>query len=109
MESKNYIENIRKELENIYNGIEMTEENEQKTFYDYICNDVLDYNITLNSQKILIGCRLFVTLGGPCVYIDTVNNNITIVWGTEKEEIWLPSEISEEINTCMSELEQIEY
>lgn len=104
MENKKYLQGIRESLEALYNGETLTEEGEQKSFYDYICDDVLDYDFTLNSQKELTGVRLYVTLGGPNVWIDTNDNEIKLAWGTDKETLWLPSEIAEELNDCMREI-----
>jgi len=106
MENKKYLQSIREELEAIYKGETLTEEGEQKSFYDYISEDVLDYDFTLNSQKELTGCRLWVTLGGPNVWIDTNDNEIKLAWGTDRESDWLPSEIAEEINDIMREFLQ---
>ena len=62
MENKKYLQGIRDELEQIYKGEATSEEKESKSFYDYICDDVLDYDFTLNSQKELTGVRLWVIL-----------------------------------------------
>lgn len=104
MENKEYLQGIRDELEQIYKGEATSEEKESKSFYDYICDDVLDYDFTLNSQKELTGVRLWVTIGGPNVWIDTNDNEIKLAWGTDRESLWLPSEIAQELTDCMREM-----
>jgi len=103
-ENRAYCESIREEIENIYNGTATTEDGEQISIYDYICNDVLDYETTHNSAGDMIGCRLYVTLGGPNVWIDTRNAEIALAWGTDRESVWLPSELCEMIDDAMTEI-----
>lgn len=103
MENRKYVEGIRKELEAIYNGEVLNDEGEQASFYDYV-NDVLDYEMTINSLNEYKSCKLFVTLGGPNVWIDTADQEIKLAWGSERESIWLPSEICEELDCIMEEL-----
>ena len=103
MENKDYLLGIRKELEQIYNGEATTEDGEEKTFFDYLCDDVLDYDYTVNSQKEITGCRLWVTIGGPNVWIDTNDNEIKLAWGCDRDNLWLPSEIADEITEALRE------
>lgn len=104
LDTRNYVEGIREELEAIYNGT--TEEErygEQMNIYDYV-NECLDFNITLNSDMTYSSCKLYITLGGPNVWIDTADHEIKLAWGNERDSIWLPSEICEEIDSIMEEL-----
>ena len=54
---------------------------------------------TLNSQRELIGVRVYVTLGGPTCWIDTRNGEVVCAWGTDRESAWLASEVCDEINS----------
>ena len=103
-ELKGYCENIRKELNAIYEGTtqERNDDGEQMTLYDYF-NDALDYEYTIASTGDFFGVRVYVTLGGPNVWIDTRNGVIAGSWGTDRAETWLPSEIANEINDIFRE------
>lgn len=103
-ELKAYCENIRKELNAIYEGTtqEQNDDGEQMTLYDYFA-DALDYEYTIASTGDFLGVRVYVTLGGPNVWIDTRNGVIAGAWGTDREETWLPSEIADEINDIFRE------
>lgn len=99
-ENRKYLEGIREELENYYNGFE--EDGEERSMVDYL-SDVIDYEITLNSRMEYRSCKVWVTLGGPNVWIDTAENEIKLAWSNERESIWLPSEICEEIDCYFEE------
>lgn len=101
-ESRQYIESIREELEAIYNGEAKTEDGEEMSFWDYLA-DVLDITYIVNADKSYKAAILAVTLGGPNVYINTWEHEIQLHWGSDKETIWLPSEICEEIDSVMEE------
>ena len=94
---RDYIENIKEEVFAIYDGKAMNEEEEPASFYDYF-EDALDWNYTISANGDFLGVRVYVTLGGPNVWIDTRNKEIAGAWGTERESTWLPSEICEEID-----------
>lgn len=103
-ELREYCENIRKELNAIYEGTteETNEDGEPMSMYDYFA-DVLDYEYTISSTGNLLGVRVYVALGGPNVWIDTRNGEIAGAWGTDRESVWLPSEIAEEIDNVFEE------
>lgn len=101
-ENRQYIENIREELEAIYNGEAKNEDGEELTFWDYLEN-VLDITYLVNVDKTYKASILAITLGGPNVYIDTWQHEIQLYWGSDKETIWLPSEICNEIDAVMEE------
>ena len=103
-ELREYCENIRKELEAIYDGTteEKNDDGEQMTMYDYF-QDVLDCEYTISSRGDFLGVKVYVALGGPNVWIDTRREEIGGAWGTDREEVWLPSEIAKEIDDIFSE------
>ena len=102
-ELQNYVDNIAKELKEIYNGEQVNDEGETTNIYDYI-SDSLDVEYTLNSSKELIGVKLWVTLGGPNIYIDTRNGEVVGHWGSDCARAWVPSEICEEITSYFEEI-----
>jgi hypothetical protein len=97
------VDYIAKELKEIYNGEQTNEEGEEITLYDYI-SDTLDIEYTLNSSRSLIGVRLWVTLGGPNIYIDARNGEVVGHWGSDCARAWIPLEICEEINNYFDEI-----
>ena len=92
---KEYAEMIRNDINSLYEGKTV---DECESLFDYIAN-ALDVEYTLNSQRELIGVRVYVTLGGPTCWIDTRNGEVVCAWGTDKESVWLASEVCEEINS----------
>ena len=100
-ENMDYLKRVREEIEMYYNGFE--EDEEEKTLFDYLAN-VLDYEIAINSSFEYSSCKVWVTLGGPNIWIDTASNEIKLAWGCERAELWLPSEICDEINDYFEEL-----
>lgn len=103
-ELMNYITRIREELEAIYNGTtnEVNGDGEPETFYDYF-EDPLDYEYTISSRGDYLGVKIFVTLGGPNVWVDTRRGEIAGAWGADRADIWLPSEIAAEIDSIFEE------
>lgn len=102
-ELQKYVDNVAKELKYIYNGEQTNDEGEPMTIFDYI-SDVLDIEYTFNSTMQLIGVRLWVTLGGPNIYIDTRAGEVVGHWGTDSARAWAPSEICEEITSYFDEI-----
>lgn len=99
-----YVKRIRDELEAVYNGTtnETNEDGEPVTMWDYFA-DPLDYEFTANSSGEYIGVRVYVTLGGPNIWVDTRCSEIAGAWGSDRADIWLPSEIAEEIDEIFAE------
>ena len=102
-------ENIRTELEELYDNDWTEEERDQRQedgepcdLYDYF-NDVLDVEYTISSQGDFLGASIWVTIGGPSIWIDTRENEIKGRWGSDAVNIWLPSEISNEIDNIFEE------
>ena len=94
-ECKEYAEMIRNDINSLYEGKAV---DECESLFDYVA-EALDVEYTINSQRELIGVRVYVTLGGPTCWIDTRNGEVVCVWGADKESAWLASEVCEEINS----------
>lgn len=99
-ESKKYAMSIRDDINSLYNGETV---DECESLIDYLCDNVLDVEYILDSNRQLIGVNAYVTLGGPSCWLDTRHGEVVCCWGTEKESAWLPSEICEEINSFYEE------
>lgn len=109
-ELKKYCAGIVAELSAIFDGTteEVNEDGEQMSFYDYFHKNVLDGEICRNiNTNNYSGCLLYVTLGGPTVWIDTIRNEVAGAWGSSTDSVWLPSEICSEINSLVEELDQV--
>ena len=94
-ECREYAEMIRNDVNSLYEGKTV---DECESLFDYIA-DSLDVEYTLNSQRELIGVRVYVTLGGPTCWIDTRNSEVVCAWGSDRWSAWLASEVCDEINS----------
>lgn len=99
-ECREYAESIRNDLNKLYDGETV---DECESLLDYIA-DALDVEYTLNSNRELIGVRVYVTLGGPNCWIDTRNGEVVCCWGTDRASAWLASEVCEEIDTYFEDI-----
>lgn len=63
------------------------DDDEQLSVSDYLA-DALDYEITIDSQMEYKSAKIWVTLGGPTVWIDTRDNAVHLSWGTDTA--WYP-------------------
>ena len=100
-ENREYLLRVREEIEMYYNGFE--EDEEEKSLYDYL-SEILDYEIAIDSSMNYISCKAWVTLGGPNVWIDTRERAIKLAWGNERDDIYLDSNICEEIDSYFEEI-----
>lgn len=101
-ELQEYLERIYHELNEIYEGKATNDDGEQASFYDYF-DDPLDFEYTISSNGEYLGVRVYVTLGGPNVWIDTRRGEIGGAWGTDRADRWLPREICDEIDEVFRE------
>lgn len=108
-ELKKYVDGIRDDLKNLYEAEYTDEEREQMEedgeaydLYSYF-SDPLDYEYTISSTGDYLGAKIWVTLGGPNVCIDTREGYVKGAWGRDREEAWIPSEIAEEIDDIFRE------
>ena len=109
-ELQKYVDAIADELKTLYNADFTDEERdareesgEPSDLYDYTA-DALDIEYTLDSSFLLLGVRLWVTLGGPNICIDTRAGEVVGHWGTDTARAWVPSEICDEINEIFDEV-----
>lgn len=93
---------VREELENIYNGEAVNDDGEEIGFYDWAAEQ-LDHEYLIASDKSYRSVKVYVTLGGPTVWIDTDRREICGAWGSERAALWLPCEICDQIDDVYSE------
>jgi hypothetical protein len=102
-ENREYCKRIVEELESIYNGTETNEDGEIITLYDYF-SDVLDFEYTITSNKEYKSVKIWVTLGGPNVWIDTNDSSVHLAWGSDREEYPLSFDVRDEIDYIFEEI-----
>ena len=100
-ENREYLIRIREEIEMYYNGFE--EDDEEKSLFDYLA-DVLDYELTIDSRMNYVSCKVWITLGGPNVWIDTREREIKLAWASDRDSIYLDSDICDEIDAYFEEI-----
>lgn len=101
-ENREYCKRIADELTAIYNGEITNEDGDAVTLYDYIA-DTLDCEYTIDSRKAYKSCKIYVTLGGPNVWIDTAKSAVCLAWWTDRDEYYLDRIICDEIDAIMEE------
>ena len=101
-ENRMMCKNIVDELTAIYNGEILNDDGEQITLYDYFC-DVLDFEYTISSRKEYVSVKIWVTLGGPSIWIDTGDSYVRLAWGHSQEEYPLSYNIRDEIDNIFEE------
>lgn len=80
-----------------------SDDDEQLSVSDYLA-DALDYEITIDSQMEYKSAKIWVTLGGPNVWIDTADKAVKLAWGTERAEYALGWDTCDEIDEYMQDL-----
>ena len=101
-ENFEYCKRIAEELEQHYNGEITTDEGETVSLYDYF-SDVLDFEYIINSDLSYKAVKVYVTLGGPTVWVDTYNKTVELRWANESANYYLPSCLVDEIDAIWEE------
>lgn len=115
-ENREYCKRIALELEAYANGHVYRDENgetvyskedrddlEQLCVGDYMASEVLDFDLTIGGDWEYKSCKLYVTLGGPNVWIDTAEKAVKLAWGTDREEYGLDWDVCDEIDQYWAE------
>ncbi len=99
-ENREYCKSVAEEIEKYATG-KMTDDNgNELTLYDYL-NNVLDYEFTIDSRKEYRAAKIWVTLGGPNVWIDTAERMVKLAWGTNRAEYPLNWDVCTELDVTM--------
>lgn len=104
---REYVERIRDEIKSLYDltpeeAERREEDGESSSLWDYFA-DALDMEYTIDSRGEYLGVRVYVALGGPNVWVDTRRGEVGGAWWTDRESVWLPSEICDEIDSIFCE------
>lgn len=110
LELRNICDNVRAELESIYNAEWTDEEREEREnggeardLYEYL-DEALDIEYTVDSSGKYISSRIYITIGGPNIWIDTREECVRGAWGGDREEAYIGKEISNAIDSIMEEI-----
>lgn len=87
-ELQKQVEFIRDEIINVYNETDP----DYPTILDYL-NDVLDIEYTCSATLEYLGAKIYVTLGGPNIWIDTRKGVVEGVWSINRYSLLLPSDV----------------
>lgn len=101
---KEYMEGAQKDLLN-----ELCEDHENHNYtvdfekvHDHFA-DVLDVEYRLNSRLDYVASYIYITLGGPNIWIDTYKAEICGAWGSERESLPIPYSVRDAIDDCVGE------
>ena len=98
-----YARRVADELEEYAAGTVTDDNGEPLTMYDYVA-DALDIEYTVDSRKTYLGARIYVTLGGPTVWIDTRGKTVELRWGADSATALLSYDAAEQLDDIMSEI-----
>lgn len=102
-ENFEYCKRIAKELEQYIKGDIFDDvTGEQLSIYDYF-SDILDFEFLIDSQMNYKAIKVYVTLGGPTVWIDTYTKCIELRWANEKASYFLNDDTINEIDLYWEE------
>ena len=103
LENSEYCKRIAKEIEECAAGKMVDDDGNQISLYDYLF-DVLDYEFTIDSRKEYVSAKIWVTLGGPNIWIDTAERAVKLARGADREEYPLDWDVCNEIDGIMQEI-----
>lgn len=78
------------------------EELEQLGLYDWLA-DALDVEYTVDSNLDYKAAKIYVTLGGPTVWVDTEDRAVKLAWGTDREEYPLDRDTSARLDEVLED------
>ena len=98
-----YARRVADELEKYAAGTVTDDDGEPLSMWDYVA-DALDIEYTVDSHKNYLGARIYVTLGGPTVWIDTREKAVEFRWGTDSATALLGYDAAEQLDDTMEEI-----
>lgn len=78
------------------------EEMEQLGLYDWLA-DALDVEYTVDNDLDYKAAKIYVTLGGPTVWVDTADRAVKLAWGTDREEYPLDWDTSAHLDEVLED------
>lgn len=102
-ENREYCKRIAYEIESYANGDIKDDDGEILSLYDWI-NDVLDFEFVVDSRKNYVSAKIYVTLGGPTVWVDTAEKAVKLAWGPDCEEYLIGWDAAEQLDDIMADI-----
>lgn len=107
LENREYCKRIADELEAIAAGQAVNEDGEETSLCDWV-NDALDFEYTIDSQRQYKAAKIWVTLGGPNVWVDTWARAVCLAWGNDRAEYPISYDTADELDNVMAEIWDME-
>ena len=82
---------------------EPTDEMEYRGLYDFI-NGALDIEVTCGLSGDYRGAKLYMTVGGPTIWVDTQTGFVEGRWGCDSCSKWVDSDAIDALNEAIEEL-----
>lgn len=76
------------------------EEGDLRSYFD----DYLDVDYIVNSSKEYQSARIWVTVGGPGIYIDTEKGSVELTWGGTKASAYFSYNVRDAIDDIFSDI-----
>ena len=91
-------EELRRMMQDIRHDLELAFEGD---LWEYLADGLArDYRV--GPDKSPTACRVWLVLGGPNIWVDTETDSIHGAWGSDREEIYIDSELSDAILESMT-------
>lgn len=101
-ENREYCKRIAGEIEAYAAGQITNDEGEEMSLYDWMA-EALDMDYIIDGRLVYKACRIWVTLGGPNVWIDTEERAVKLAWGTDRAEYALDWDTCDELDSIAAE------
>ena len=82
---------------------EPTDEMEYRGLYDFI-NDALDIEVTCGLSGDYRGAKLYMTVGGPAIWVDTQSGTVEGRWATDSFSKWVDSDAIDALDEAIEEI-----
>ena len=100
-EMRRMMQGIRHDLELAFEGELKNADGEPVDLWEYLADGLsLDYRV--DPDKSPTACRVWLVLGGPNIWVDTETDSIHGAWGSDREEVYISSELSDAILEFMT-------
>ncbi len=103
VKNREYCKRVAEEIEEYAAGKMVDDDGEKLSLYDYLV-DALDFEFIIDNRKEYKSSKIWITLGGPSIWIDTAERAVKIAWGTDREEYPLDWDVCDKIDDIMQEI-----
>lgn len=84
------------------NYVDGLEDGEELSASDYLA-DVLDVQYIVDSERRYVSGRVLVTYGGPTVWINLLDREMVVTWGSDTEHRNLPTAFVDGLDAVLAE------